>query len=276
MLDDGKVLVECGPLRMFIEGSESGLPQPDLCMEAAESAVGYLEEIAQAWAVLKKPFEHIPEPSSGSLVHEMWRAVSLVGHKDLTPMAAVAGTIADATADVLDKQGLTRVVVNNGGDIAVRLKDPESLNIGIRPDVSSHEISHTIRVHPSSHIGGICTSGLGGRSLSRGVASAATVFAARASMADAAATAIANSTYISHPSVKRVLAEQLDPDTDLKGMEVTVSVGTLDKPDVDRALMQGINCAEELVEKRIIHGACVVVRGKMACTKTFSPLIHVL
>lgn len=261
---------------MFIEGLKSGLPQPDICMEAAKSAVGFLEEIAREWETLKKPFGQIPEPSSGSLVHEMWRAVALVGHEDLTPMAAVAGTIGDATADVLDKQGLTRIVVNNGGDIAVRLKDPESLRIGIRPDISSHEISHVIRVHPSLQVGGICTSGLGGRSLSRGIASAATVFAARASVADAAATTVANATYIAHPSVKRVLAEQLDPDTDLNGVEVTVSVGTLHTSEIDRALLQGINCAEELVERQTIHGACVVVQGKMACTKTFSPLIHVL
>ncbi|WP_052315984.1 FAD:protein FMN transferase [Desulfomonile tiedjei] len=261
---------------MFIEGLKSGLPQSDICMQAAESAVGFLEEIAREWETLKKPFGQIPEPSSGSLAHEMWRAVSLVGHDDLTPMAAVAGTIADATADVLEKRGLTRVVVNNGGDIAVRLKDPESLRIGIRPDISSHEISHTIRVDSSLHVGGICTSGLGGRSLSRGIASAATVFAARASVADAAATAVANATYIPHPSVKRVLAEKLDPDTDLKGIEVTVSVGTLSASDIDRALIQGINCAEQLVKKRTIHGACVAVQGKMACTTTFSPLIHVL
>ena len=65
----------------------------------------------------------------------MWTAAKRIGDGDLTPMAAVAGTIAAATADFLEHLGMTRVVVNNGGDLALRLKGEEKLYIGIRPRV---------------------------------------------------------------------------------------------------------------------------------------------
>ena len=110
-------------------------------------------------------------------------------------MAAVAGTIADATADFLAESGLTRVIVNNGGDVAVRLAEGEKVSVGIRPDVNRPRVSHRLLLAPEMDIGGVCTSGLGGRSFTRGIASAATVFANRAAIADAAATAVANATF---------------------------------------------------------------------------------
>jgi uncharacterized protein len=274
-LGDATVLVECGPMRMFIEGSEAGVPGPDLCSQAAERAIGFLEEAAKVWPLFRAPYGKI-EPPEQPLAHEMWRAVSLVGDPDLTPMAAVAGTIADATADFLADLGLTRVVVNNGGDVAVRLREPESLSVGLRPDVSTNDITHVARIDTGMNIGGICTSGLGGRSFSRGVASSATVFASRASVADAAATAVANATYIYSPAVKRVPADTLDPDTDLKGADVTVSVGDLDPREIEQALSQGIARAEELVAAGIVFGACVAVKDRMACTLGMANLVRPL
>jgi uncharacterized protein len=262
-------------MRMFIEGSEAGVPRPDLCLKAAERAIGFLEEAAKAWPLFRAPWGKIAPPEH-ALAREMWRAVSLVGDPDLTPMAAVAGTIADATANFLADLGLTRVVVNNGGDVAVRLREPESLNVGLRPDVSGGDITHVVRIDALLNIGGICTSGLGGRSFSRGVASAATVFASRASVADAAATAVANATYIPSLEVQRVPADTLDPDNDLKGVDVTVSVGDLEPREIEQALCQAIARAEELVAAGIVFGACVVVKGRMACTSCLTELVRPL
>ncbi|MBI4964671.1 MAG: hypothetical protein HY913_15435 [Desulfomonile tiedjei] len=273
-LGDDTVFVECGPMRMFIEGSIHGEPQDDVCVRAANEAIVFLEEIAAHMDKMRGPARAIPEPPRHLLIHRMWSAVTAVGDPDLTPMAAVAGTIADATADFIARRGLTRVVVNNGGDVAIRLAESETLNVGIRPDLGAEEVTHRVLITPEMNIGGICTSGLGGRSFTRGVASAATVFAARAAIADAAATAVANATYISSPAVERCAAESIYPDTDLKGVEITASLGYLAEDEMLTALSQGMNRAEALVKVSLIAGACITVQGRMQCTEYIAGLVH--
>jgi len=275
-LDDQVVVVECGPMRMFIDGSFEGARQPALCHRAGAAAIGFLEEIAKHRDSVMMPAMSLTEPPAGLLVHTMWAAASMIGDDDLTPMAAVAGTIADATADFLAESGLTRVIVNNGGDVAVRLAKGEKISVGIRLDVNWPRISHRLLLVSEMGIGGVCTSGLGGRSLTRGIASAATIFAERAAIADAAATAVANSTFVKTSAVHRRLAEKIDPDTDLQGVEVVTSVGLLSDNEIKMALEQGINRAQALIDRDVIKGACVAVRSRMRCTTNISALIEPL
>jgi hypothetical protein len=162
------------------------------------------------------------------------------------------------------------VIVNNGGDVALRLEPGETVVVGIREDVTGQTVSHRVLLTAESMIGGVCTSGLGGRSFTRGVASAATVFAARACTADAAATAVANATNIPSSAVERRLAESIDPDTDLKGMLVTASVGPLTDAEIKTALGQAISRAESLVIRSVISGAYVFVQGRMQSTTGIS------
>jgi uncharacterized protein len=124
---------------MFVEGSIHGNPDPEACSRAANEAIGFLEQIAKHMDMVKAPARMIAEPPRHLLIHGMWSAVTEVGDPDLTPMAAVAGTIADATADFLLGQGLTRIVVNNGGDVAIRLSAGETVTVGIRPDLNAEE-----------------------------------------------------------------------------------------------------------------------------------------
>ncbi len=261
-------------MRMFIQGSVEGVPRPDLCRQAAEASVGFLEQIAAYRDRFRAPARTVPEPPKRVLAHAMWEAAILVGDRDLTPMAAVAGTIADATADFLVELGATRVVVNNGGDVAVRLVAGESLSVGIRPDVNRNDVSHKVVLTAEMNVGGVCTSGLGGRSLTRGVASAATVFAGRGAVADAAATAVANATYVASRAVVRRPAEEIDPETDIKGLEITDRVGDLTESEIETALSQGISRAESLVTAGLILGACISVKGRMRCTLEFSRLLE--
>jgi uncharacterized protein len=273
-LGDGTVLVQCGPMRMFIEGSVGGVKQVDLCRRAASEAIGFLESISLRRMELMKPAIESREPADDSPARIMWRAVRAVGDPDLTPMAAVAGTIADKTADFLEERGMTRVVVNNGGDIAIRLKGAETVTVGIRPRIDSDFISHRIRIHSEMEVGGVASSGLGGRSFTRGIASAATVFAHRAAIADASATAIANATNVQSPAVQRIRAENIDPDTDLKGLMVTGSVGALSEKEIDAALVSGMKRATELAGSGIIFGACICVMGAMRATGRVSGMIE--
>ncbi|HMK34437.1 MAG TPA: hypothetical protein VK463_05175 [Desulfomonilaceae bacterium] len=273
LLGDGTVLAECGPMRMFIGGSVRGVQQQEICAEAAEKAVAFFEEIAANRDSIRAPFSALCEPPRQLLTHVMWEAVARVGDDDLTPMAAVAGTLADAVADFLTTRGLTKIVVNNGGDVALRLKDNETATVGIRPDVNQPTVTHRITVSPEMHVGGICTSGLGGRSFTRGIASAATILASSAAIADAAASSVANATLIVSPAVRRNRADYFDPNTDLTGVEITTAVGELTPSEIDRAIMQGIRKAEELVGRKVIRGACVAVKGRMECTRGIALLV---
>lgn len=272
-LGDGTVLVECGPMRMFIEASAAGIARPDLCARAAEKAIGFLEEVARYRGRLQAPALVLDDPGQGTLAYTMWESARLIGDSDLTPMAAVAGTIADATAEFLDALGMTRVVVNNGGDLAVRLRAGETLSIGIRPDLEEGAISHRVIVAAEMGIGGIATSGLSGRSFTRGVASSATVFARTAALADAAATAVANATYVPTAAVIRMKADSIYPDTDLRGVDVTVSVGELSVSEIETAVNQGLHRAEQLVARGLVLGATVAVKGRMGSTSTLAPLL---
>jgi uncharacterized protein len=261
---------------MFIEGLLHRTPRPNECRQAAEAAIGFLEEIAIHRASVQEPAWSLPEPPECLLTHVMWEAARSVGDLDLTPMAVVAGTIADATADFLAGRGMSRVVTNNGGDCAIRLSPGESLSVGIRPDVARGLVTHRVVLTSGMSIGGVCTSGLGGRSFTRGIASSATVFAARAAVADAAATAVANATYVQSRQVRRILADSIDPFTDLKGVEITRSVGDLSANEIEEALSRGIARAEDLVFRQVIKGACIVVKGRMECTGKLSDLLESL
>lgn len=272
-LGDDTILVECGPMRMFIDGSRAGTQRPNLCVQAAHRAIGFLHEIAEDMHLLKEPAASVPKGPLGRLGHVMWEAASQIGDADLTPMAAVAGAIADATADFLWNEGLTRVIVNNGGDLALRIGPGQSVAVGIRDDIGRQTVSHRMVITAEDQIGGVCTSGLGGRSFTRGVASAAIVLAQRATVADAAATAVANATSIVSPAIERFYADTVDPQTDLKGVLVTASVGKLEDAEVETALSQGLARGAALVERGLISGASIFVQGRNRSTSLLSTLL---
>ena len=150
----------------------------------------------------------------------MVAAVRVLDEGDFTPMAAVAGTFAELIAEAVLAAGADRVIVNNGGDIAARAAPGERVRVGIVSDLASRRVTHNLDL-ADGRAGGVATSGFGGRSLTKGIASAAVAVAASASVADALATALANATYAAHPAIERCLAEELDPGTDIRGHVVT-------------------------------------------------------
>ena len=95
--------------------------------------------------------------------------------------------------------------------------------------------------------------------MSRGIASAVTVLADSASLADAAATAVANASYVHDDLVVQLPAEHIDPNTDLRGIPVTVGVGDLPASVRNTAIEQARTRAEQLSKEKVITGAIVVV-----------------
>ncbi len=101
-------------------------------------------------------------------------------------------------------------------------------------------LNGSLRLDAGSGIGGIATSGARGRSFSLGIADAVTTLARDAATADVAATLIANAVNIDSPAVVRRPARTLDPDSDLRDLPVTVSVGALSSAEIDTALARGL------------------------------------
>ncbi|MBI4813722.1 MAG: UPF0280 family protein [Methanobacterium sp.] len=107
------------------------------------------------------------------------------------PMAAVAGTISQLTLNFLLNKNARYVIVDNGGDIA--LKTNEDVIMGLYAGESSLSGRIGFKIKSRKTPMGICTSsGTVGHSISFGQADSVTVFASSASVADALATSIAN------------------------------------------------------------------------------------
>jgi len=180
----------------------------------------------------------------------------------ITPMAAVAGAVADEMLGVLVAAGdLARAYVNNGGDIALHLAPGERLTAGLVADVADPTLHGTIALDGALTVRGLATSGWRGRSFSRGIADAVTVLARSAAEADAAATMIANAVDIDHPAVRRAPASSLRDDSDLGDLLVTVEVGALPPAARAAALANGTREAARLVARELIHGAVLVLQG---------------
>ncbi|MBP2637105.1 MAG: hypothetical protein H6Q72_3012 [Firmicutes bacterium] len=266
MIDNSKpgiVRLDYGPMQMTISAEDDWGPMPQRARDAAQHAMEILSELASYKVIAASPQQELPASENWpAVLRQMIDAVTGSGDRTLTPMAAVAGSIADLTADWLHARGATKVLVNNGGDIAVRLTGSQTTTVGVAPAIG-HNPTHALVLAADNNIGGIATSGLGGRSFTKGIASAAVVAAARASLADACATSLGNATYIDHPAVKVKLAEQLDPNTDIRGHKVVEEVGLLPTHVVEQALHNSWTQAVQLYKTGLIKGAAIFVQQRV-------------
>ncbi|MCL6612672.1 MAG: UPF0280 family protein [Peptococcaceae bacterium] len=266
VIQPGKVLVDHGPVTMTIQAGLQGQP----FTKAAEAGAGLvphlLAELVRYLSIARLAVGDL-DPAKDSdypvVLRRMAGSVRMLGEADFTPMAAVAGTFSDLVKEAVVAAGSDRVVVNNGGDIALHLGcGCVPFRVGIISDLAEGRVTHVFDIHPGMGVGGIATSGLGGRSLTKGVASAVTVVAENGSLADAAATAIANAADCDHPSVERCLAEELDHLTDIRGHLVTRRVGILPRAAVEKALSGGLERARQLCRQGMIMGAVIFVQGR--------------
>ncbi len=122
-----------------------------------------------------------------ALIESMYDASEAAG---VGPMAAVAGAVAEFTGVSLLNTS-EEVIVENGGDIWLRITEPVTL--GIYAGSSSFSERLGLRIDPSKTPLGVCTSsGRIGHSFSFGRADAATIIARTAALADAVATETGN------------------------------------------------------------------------------------
>ena len=176
---------------------------------------------------------------------------------------------ADTVADERGEQGAAKVAANKGGDVAIRLAPGEKVGLGVLFDMSKPGgVDQVFRLKPEHGVGGVATSGLGGRSLTTGIASGVTVFSSRCAMADALATLLADRSYIDSPAVRTCLAGELDPDSDIADLRVVTGVGPLSEEEKLTALRQGVAEARTQYEKGGLLACIATVQGM---TTLFDP-----
>jgi len=271
ILANGTVLVDYGPMHMFISAFENGRPVIALAEEGAHFAMKVLEDLARFLPVLKKKSEGSEvKEAFPDVVRRMIEATKKMEEPDLTPLAAVAGTASDVVADFIFAKGGTKIIVDNGGDIAIRLREGEVARVGVKTEIDAREPAYLIPIDSSMGIGGVATSGFGGRSFTKGIASAATVLAETASLSDAAATVIGNFTNVEDTNIARSLAGEIYPDTDIAGEWVTTRVGALSQKKVEGALNRGLSKAYSICQRRLIHGALIVLREQVVWTESLN------
>lgn len=259
VLPDGRLHLQHGPMDLVCEVWGPG------------AAAGYLRAGARFDGVLEELVAELPAlrlsdaPVRGVIARRMAAAVAPFRPTFVTPMAAVAGAVAEEVLHAMAGPGVTRAYVNNGGDIALHLDRGESLACAI---VGT---GGTIRVAHHDPVRGIATSGWRGRSWSLGIADAVTVLARTAVMADAAATMIANAVDLpGHPAVTRRPACQMQCDSDLGDRLVTVGVGPLHDAEVVKALARGQAAAEAYRTRGLIEAAALFLQGETAVVGPFA------
>ena len=262
-LPDGRLHLQEGPIDLLI-GFEGPRPAVQQAVAAASAAfAGLLAGLVAELPVLRAPLGADPPALRGPVARRMAAAVWPHRRGFITPMAAVAGAVADEVlAAIAAIPGLSAAHVNNGGDIALHLTAGASLRIGLVRDLARAAPDGLVRLSAADGIGGVATSGWPGRSFSLGIADAVTVLAADAASADAAATVIANAVNAEHPAITRAPAATLDPDSDLGPRLVTTAVGALPPEVVAAALAAGEAVAEGLIQRGLIAGALLALQGE--------------
>jgi hypothetical protein len=245
-----------------------------------------LPELVREWPELRCPVDELHDHRFDSVVaRRMHLAASELAWASadgfITPMAAVAGSVAQEVLQALALPGVDRAYVNNGGDIALHLQRGEwrmgvvsQMAQALATDAASELVTDgQFVISAEMPVRGVATSGWGGRSFSFGVADSVTVLAATAAQADVAATLIANAVNVQHPSIQRRPANSLRDDTDLGERMVTVDVPRLPPALIQDALQLGLDCARGLQVRGQLHAAYLCCQGQVAVTPALECLV---
>jgi ApbE superfamily uncharacterized protein (UPF0280 family) len=269
-LPDGRWHLQHGPIDLVI-GAEGDATAIDAAHRAAwRRFETVLPELVAELPALRLPVRDASlhaNPFRGPVARRMWQACHPHRAVFITPMAAVAGAVAQELIACYSRAGIERAWVNNGGDIALHLAPGASVRIGLFADLARLDplevtIDGRFEVHAEMPVRGVATSGWRGRSFSLGIADSVTVLARHAADADAAATIIANAVDVDDPRIRRAPADTLKDDSDLGAIEVTVEVPALPPDLIRRALRSGENRALALQREGLIHSAAIVCQGQ--------------
>lgn len=275
ILSGNRVHMQHGPIDLIVQAEGD----PDAVQTAHQQAQTMFKQVLPTLVTelsrLRQPVDPFgSNPMVGPVARRMWQACHLFAHhRFITPMAAVAGSVAQHILVPYQTEGIDRAWVNNGGDIAMHLTANTRLRLGLFSDLASvlpvimqarlPELDAMATICAETGIGGVATSGWAGRSHSLGIADSVTVFASTASVADAGATLIANAVDVDDDAIVRRPANHLSDDTDLGDHLVTVQVPRLAYDKVELALARGQAMAQACVDAGIVHSVVLVCQGQV-------------
>ncbi|MGH6886080.1 MAG: UPF0280 family protein, partial [Geminicoccales bacterium] len=122
LLPDGRLRLGHGPIDLVIEAFGEADEVEAAYAQAWACFSGILGELVAELAVLRAPVGSGLPPVHGSAARRMAAAVWPHRQVFVTPMAAVAGAVADEVMAALTAgRTLERAYVNNGGDVALHL-----------------------------------------------------------------------------------------------------------------------------------------------------------
>lgn len=258
LLPGGRLHLQHGPIDILAEAF--GAPT---AVRAAHARAA-----ARFATVLQELVAELPELRSvglaveGVIARRMAAAVAPFRPAFITPMAAVAGAVAEEVLAALVGPGISRAYANNGGDIALWLAPGEQLTCALAVSGGMDRVT----LAETDPVRGIATSGWRGRSFSLGIADAVTVLARTAAQADAAATMVANAVNLDHPGICRRPACEVQCDNDLGERLVTVAVPALAPEERATALEAGLRAAEGFRARGLIEGAALFLQGEHRMT----------
>lgn len=273
-LPGGRQHFQHGPIDLVI-GAEGDAQAVAAAHAAAWSRFGeVLPELVAELALLRAPVG--PRCSlQGVVARRMWSACAALQAGFITPMAAVAGAVAQEIVAHYARPGIARAWVNNGGDIALHLTPGQHARVGLWADLARYTgpapagalaTDAQFTLEAALPVRGVATSGWRGRSFSLGIADSVTVLARDAAGADAAATVIANAVDVADARIVRRPADSLKDDSDLGPRLVTVDVPALPDDCVEQALQAGLARAEALRARGLIWHAALVCQGRWRTT----------
>jgi uncharacterized protein len=254
VLPDGKRLhLNHGPIDLVIGADGDADAVRHSYHAAMERFCSVLDELVAELPMLRGEATRCGFSLSGRIAKCMEQVVRPHWRSRVTPMAAVAGAVADDMLQCMVAAApVHRAYVNNGGDIA--------LHLGPGTSFTTASPTGMIVIQHDDDVRGIATSGWRGRSFSLGIADSVTVLARTAAAADVAATLIANAVDLpGSAKVKRQRACEIAPDSDLQDRLVTVAVGPLHTREIEEALRHGQDCAEQFLGGRYIASACLML-----------------
>ncbi len=270
-LDGGRWHLSHGPIDIVAQAEGDAAAVAAAHDAAWRRFAGVLEELVAELPALRRPVtEEDPPALRGAVAQRMWWACAPFRPVYITPMAAVAGAVAQELIDFYRRPGIERAWINNGGDIALHLAPGRSVQVGLFADLARFDpcaggplaLDGRFEIAHGMPVRGVATSGWRGRSFSLGIADSVTVLAATAAEADAAATMIANAVNVDDPAIERRPASQCKDDSDLGEIPVTVEVPPLAPARVREALDAGAVRARALQRAGLAWCAVLACQGQ--------------
>ena len=283
LLSAGRWHLQHGPMDIIVQAEGDALAVAAAHARAWVRFEGLLQELVRELPGLRAPVGEGDCPLQGPVARRMWQACRPFRQDFITPMAAVAGSVAQELLACYVVDGVQRAWVNNGGDIALHLAAGETARVGVYADLAALDAAQlqqgllldgAFSIASTLPVRGIATSGWRGRSHSLGIADSVTILAATAAQADAAATVVANAVNVHDAGIVRRPAWEVKDDSDLGSIPVTVDVPQLPAALVRQALQAGLEKAQAVQAGGHLWCALLSCQGQWMATPSATGLLE--